>query len=348
MKQNYRPGLSSYDNLNYLHKNSNLTTSKWLNDYSVYTLSNDVAKTSFLSYLKNKYEIVMTSGNKYFKFMDNDDIANNLKCIDHVVFFNTNPKYVLFIHLKLKNNKKLFIYVVKNSSEIHIVNYSMDEDDTHEFIMEGEIVNNNTYLVSDLLVHNEKKNNDDMHVKKRKITEILEKIKNNGGPCIRLKDYVPMENVVSFVRDFLPNIDYKNTVNGLVFRPVSGLKNKNIIMILNKPFHNLKLTKQQQVNVITNTKLNIKKEILQCCFYGLKTSKGPDVIDLYLTNKRDELIKYGIAYVPNIKNSIMVQEIFSNKNQCLLDCLFDDELNAFIIKEESKLLKASLVENITI
>ncbi len=44
----------------------------------------------------------------------------------------------------------------------------------------------------------------------------------------------------------------------------------------------------------------------------------------------------------------MVQDIFSNKNQCLLDCLFDDELNAFIIKEESKLLKASLVENITI
>ncbi len=43
---------------------------------------------------------------------------------------------------------------------------------------------------------------------------------------MRLKDYVPMENVVSFVRDFLPSIDYKNTVNGLVFRPVSGLKIK--------------------------------------------------------------------------------------------------------------------------
>ena len=348
MKQNYRPGLS-YDNLDFLHKKSNLTTSKWLNDYSVYTLSNDVAKTSFLSYLKNKYEIVMTSGNKYFKFMDNDDITNNLKCIDHVVFFNTNPKYVLFIQLKVKNNKKLFIYVVKNSSEVHIVNYSMDEeDDIQEFILEGEIVNDSTYLVSDLLVYNEKKNNDDMHVKKSKIIEILQKIKNNGGPCIRLKDYVPMENVVSFVRDFLPNIDYKNTVNGLVFRPVSGLKNKNIIMILNKPFHNLKLTKQQQINVVSNTKLNIKKDVLECCFYGLKTSKGPDVIDLYLTNKRDELIKYGIAYVPNVKNSLMVQDIFSNKNQCLLDCLFDDELNAFIIKEESKLLKASLVENITI
>ncbi len=75
-------------------------------------------------------------------------------------------------------------------------------------------------------------------------------------------------------------------------------------MILNKPFHNLKLTKQQQVNVVSNTKLNIKKDVLECCFYGLKTSKGPDVIDLYLTNKRDELIKYGIAYVPNVKKTV--------------------------------------------
>ncbi len=51
----------------------------------------------------------MTSGNKYFKFMDNDDITNNLKCIDHVVFFNTNPKYVLFIHLKIKIIKNIYL-----------------------------------------------------------------------------------------------------------------------------------------------------------------------------------------------------------------------------------------------
>lgn len=330
------------------NKKSNLTTLKWLNNYSVYTLTNDIAKSSFLSYLKNKYDIVMTSGNKYFKFMDNDDVANNLKCIEHVVFFNTNPKYVLLMCIKAKNNKNIFIYVVKNSNEFHVVNYSMMQDDIQEFVLEGEIVNDSTYLVSDLLVYNEKKNNDDMHVKKSKINEILQSIKNNGGPCLRLKDYIPMENTVSFVRDFLPNIDYKNTVNGLVFRPVSGLKNKNIIMILNKPFHNLKLTKQQQVNVVSNTKLNIKKDITKCCFYGLKTSKGPDIIDLYVTNKRDELIKYGIAYVPNVKNSLMVQDIFSCKNQCLLDCEFNEELDAFIIKGESKLLKASLVENITI
>ncbi len=76
------------------------------------------------------------------------------------------------------------------------------QDDIQEFILEGEIVNDSTYLVSDLLVYNEKKNNDDMHVKKSKIIEILQSIKNNGGPCLRLKDYVPMENTVSLCVTF--------------------------------------------------------------------------------------------------------------------------------------------------
>ncbi len=59
----------------------------------------------------------MTSGNKYFKFMDNDDVANNLKCIEHVVFFNTNQN-TCFLYIKAKNNKNIFIYVVKIHNEV--------------------------------------------------------------------------------------------------------------------------------------------------------------------------------------------------------------------------------------
>ena len=77
---------------------------------SVYTLKNNNAKNDFLNFLKQKYDIVMSSGNKYFKFLDSEDITTSLKTIDHVVFFNTNPKYVLLMRTKIKN-VNVYIYV---------------------------------------------------------------------------------------------------------------------------------------------------------------------------------------------------------------------------------------------
>ena len=319
----------------------NTTSCKWLN-WNACEIND---KSSFLSYLKDKYDIVMNSGNKYFKFMDNDEIGNNLKSIDHVVFFNTNPKYILLMHTKVKN-KSVFVFIVKNTCSFFIVNYSGNFNEK-EFILEGEVVNNSVYLVSDLLVYDNAKNSDDMNVKKLKIDKIISSINSSNGPELRVKEHVPMNQCVSFVRDYLHRVDYKNIVNGLVFRPVSGLKNKNIILILNKPFHNLKLTKNLSSPVASTVKLNFKKDTKEVIFCGVKTSRGPDIIDLYLRNKRDELIKCGIACVPNLKNSLLVQDIFSNKNQCILECNYSNKFDSFVIVKESNLLKASFIENVT-
>ena len=99
---------------------------------SVYALTDNSAKNGFLNYLKQKYDIVMSSGNKYFKFLDSEDITTALKTIDHVVFFNTNPKYVLLMRTTIKN-VKVYVYVFKATSEIFVVNYkdkyAVDEDD---------------------------------------------------------------------------------------------------------------------------------------------------------------------------------------------------------------------------
>jgi hypothetical protein len=323
----------------FLKKNINNT--KWL-DYNVYQIND---KDSFLLYLKDKYNIVMNSGNKYFKFMDNDEIGNNLKSIDHVVFFNTNPKYILLIHTKVKN-KSVFIFIVKNNCSCFIVNYSSNYCE-NEFILEGEVFENN-YLVSDLLVYDGVKNSDDIHVKRMKIDKLISSINCSNGPELRVKEYIPMNQCVSFVRDYLPRIDYKNIVNGLVFRPVSGLKNKNIILILNKPFHNLKLTKTNNNHAVSSMKINFKKDSKNIIFCGVKTSRGPDIIDLYLRNKRDELIKCGIACVPNLKNSLLVQDIFSKQNQRMIECDYCENFDSFIINKESSSLKASFIENVSI
>ena len=318
--------------------------------YSVYALTDNSAKNGFLNYLKQKYDIVMSSGNKYFKFLDSEDITTALKTIDHVVFFNTNPKYVLLMRTTIKN-VKVYVYVFKATSEIFVVNYkdkyAVDEDD---FILEGEIVNENVYLVSDILVYNSTKNNEDITIKKSKIEKIIESIDMSNGPIIRIKEYVSMCHSVSFVRDMLPKIEYKDMVNGLVFRPVSGSRNKNIILILNKPFHNIKLVRPSQSVPagIQKNKILFKDSIKNVVCYGVKTSRAPDVIDLYFTNRRDELIKYGIAFVPTLEHSIRVQKIFENKNQCLLDCELCSEQKKLIIIKESSVSKASLMENVSL
>lgn len=316
---------------------------------SVYALTNVEAKNNFLIFLKQKYEIVMSSGNKYFKFLDTDDITTALKTIEHVVFFNTNPRYVLLMRTKVKN-VNVYIYVFKSTSEVFVVNYkdnNTKEDD--DFVLEGEIINNDTYLVSDLLVYDGMKNNEDVTVKKSKMEKLIDSIDTNKGPSIKLKEFVSMCHCVSFVRDMLPKIEYKNIVNGLVFRPVSGARNKNIILILNKPFHNIKLVKSSSSAPATlqKNKIIFKENIKNVTCYAMKTSRGPDVIDLYFTNKRDELIKHGIAFVPSLKNSIEVQKIFENKNQTLVSCIISEE-NKVIIDKESEELKASLIENISV
>ena len=317
---------------------------------SVYALKNNGAKNDFLNFLKQKYDIVMSSGNKYFKFLDSEDITTSLKTIDHVVFFNTNPKYVLLMRTKIKN-VNVYIYVFKSTSEIYIVNYK-DKDTLNEkdFILEGEIVNDTNYLVSDLLVYNNLKNSEDITIKKTKIEKIIESIDHSKGPSLKIKEYVSMSHSVSFIRDMLPKIEYKELVNGLVFRPVSGSRNKNIILILNKPFHNLKLIRPSLTTptAIQKNKISFKECIKDVICYGMKTSRGPDVIDLYFTNKRDELIKYGIAYVPTLKHSIKVQKIFENRNQCLVQCNIPIEQNKLIISSEAQETKASLIENISV
>ena len=317
---------------------------------SVYALKNNGAKNDFMNFLKQKYDIVMSSGNKYFKFLDSEDITTSLKTIDHVVFFNTNPKYVLLMRTKIKN-VNVYIYVFKSTSEVYIVNYK-DKDTVNEkdFILEGEIVNDTNYLVSDLLVYNNLKNNDDITLKKTKIEKIIETIDASNGPSLKIKEYVSMCHSVSFVRDMLPKIEYKELVNGLVFRPVSGTRNKNIILILNKPFHNLKLVRPSLSSpaAIQKNKISFKEHIKEVVCYGMKTSRGPDVIDLYFTNKRDELIKHGIAYVPSLKHSIKVQKIFENKNQCLIRCDVLIHQNKLIISNEAQETKASLIENISV
>lgn len=317
---------------------------------SVYVLKNIGAKNDFLNFLKQKYDIVMSSGNKYFKFLDSEDITTSLKTIDHVVFFNTNPKYVLLMRTKIKN-VNVYIYVFKSTSEVYVVNYkdncTVNEED---YILEGEIINDATYLISDLLVYNNLKNNEDITIKKSKIEKIIESIDTRNGPGLKIKEYVSMCHSVSFVRDMLPKIEYKELVNGLVFRPVSGTRNKNIILILNKPFHNLKLVRPSlsAPAALQKNKINFKEHIKEVVCYGMKTSRGPDVIDLYFTNKRDELIKHGIAYVPTLKHSIEVQKIFENKNQCLVCCDVMLEQNKLIISSETQQTKASLIENISV
>lgn len=317
---------------------------------SVYALKNNGAKNDFLNFLKQKYDIVMSSGNKYFKFLDSEDITTSLKTIDHVVFFNTNPKYVLLMRTKIKN-VNVYIYVFKSTAEVYVVNYkSIDTAYEGDFILEGEIINDTNYLISDVLVYDNLKNNDDITIKKSKIEKIIETIDTGNGPSLKIKEYVSMCHCVSFVRDMLPKIDYKELVNGLVFRPVSGTRNKNIILILNKPFHNLKLVRPSlsAPAVIQKNKISFKESIKDVVCYGMKTSRGPDVIDLYFTNKRDELIKHGIAYVPTLKHSIEVQKIFENKNQALVCCDVILEQNKLVISSETQETKASLIENISV
>jgi hypothetical protein len=297
------------------------------NKIPVYKLTNNDAKKSLLEYLKTKYDIQMNSGNKYFKFMDQDDVTT-LKTSEHLVYFNTNPKYFLLFCSIIKEST-VYLLINKPTEDVYLLSYKSKKSYNGDCILEGEIINNSCYLVSDIIIYKGEKCNDSMKDKLKLLKDITNNIDENSSLKLQIKEFVPLCNTVSFIRDYLPSLSYKNIVNGLVFRPNNGAKNKNIIMILNKPFHNLKLFKNSnEIKTATST-IKIKEGINKIIFNAFLSPKGPDIIELFLKDKED-LVKYGIAFVPTIKNSLMLQNIFKEKNNCNLLFTYSEKYKNFV------------------
>jgi hypothetical protein len=219
-----------------------------------------------------------------------------------------NVKYNLLIMKNLKfwkeQNNMQDIKIYKFDTNNSYIDYSTIS------IFDGKMINNSnksSFIIND--IYNKTMENLTLPEKLEQVNNILNKIKindNHNFDCkvCRLYNFSELPDLVF---NKLKTTELK--INGLMFLP--EYTGKYYIYTNDTEFDELKNNSNNNVT-ITIKKTNTNSEIE---FYMKKTNV-PDVYELY-DNDETNLVKEGIAHIPNMKTSHYFRNIFQNKNRCM-------------------------------
>ena len=232
-----------------------------------------------------------------------------------------NVKYNLLIMKNLKfwkeQNNMQDIKIYKFDTNNSYIDYSTIS------IFDGKMINNSnksSFIIND--IYNKTMENLTLPEKLELVNDILNKIKindNHNFDCkvCRLYNFSELPDLVF---NKLKTTELK--INGLMFLP--EYTGKYYIYTNDTEFDELKNNSNNNVT-ITIKKTNTNSEIE---FYMKKTNV-PDVYELY-DNDETNLVKEGIAHIPNMKTSHYFRNIFQNKNMIKINCIKSDKFNKWI------------------
>jgi hypothetical protein len=232
-----------------------------------------------------------------------------------------NVKYNLLIMKNLKfwkeQNNMQDIKIYKFDTNNSNIDYSTIS------IFDGKMINNSnksSFIIND--IYNKTMENLTLPEKLEQVNDILNKIKvndNHNFDCkvCRLYNFSELPDLVF---NKLKTTELK--INGLMFLP--EYTGKYYIYTNDTEFDELKNNSNNNVT-ITIKKTNTNSEIE---FYMKKTNV-PDVYELY-DNDETNLVKEGIAHIPNMKTSHYFRNIFQNKNMIKINCIKSDKFNKWI------------------
>lgn len=239
-----------------------------------------------------------------------------------LVFMVINSvKYNLLIMKNLKfwkeQNNMQDIKIYKFDTNNSYIDYSTIS------IFDGKMINNSnksSFIIND--IYNKTMENLTLPEKLEQVNDILNKIKvndNHNFDCkvCRLYNFSELPDLVF---NKLKTTELK--INGLMFLP--EYTGKYYIYTNDTEFDELKNNSNNNVT-ITIKKTNTNSEIE---FYMKKTNV-PDVYELY-DNDETNLVKEGIAHIPNMKTSHYFRNIFQNKNMIKINCIKSDKFNKWI------------------
>jgi len=163
-------------------------------------------------------------------------------------------------------------------------------------------------------------NNLSLPEKLSKIDQILGNIKINSYhnfdcKVCRLYNYSELPDLIF---NKIKTTELK--INGLMFLP--EYTGKYYIYTNDTEFEELKNN--------TNVSITIKKTNNSSLVeFFMKKTNIPDVYELYESNENN-LIKEGIAHIPDMKTSHYFRTIFRNKNMIKINCIKSDRFNKWI------------------
>lgn len=269
-----------------------------------------------------------------YQILNNKSYLDEIKSSKHYITPHFQGYNYLLIFMVI-NNVKYNLLIMKNlkfwQEQNNIQDIKIYKFDTNNSyidyntisIFDGKMINNSnksSFIIND--IYNKTMENLTLPEKLDQVNDILNKIKindNHNFDCkvCRLYNFSELPDLIF---NKLKTTELK--INGLMFLP--EYTGKYYIYTNDNEFDELKNNSNNNVT-ITIKKTNTNSEIE---FYMKKTNV-PDVYELY-DNDETNIVKEGIAHIPNMKTSHYFRNIFQNKNMIKINCIKSDKFNKWI------------------
>lgn len=269
-----------------------------------------------------------------YQILNNKSYLDEIKSSKHYITPHFQGYNYLLIFMII-NNVKYNLLIMKNlkfwKEQNNIQDIKIYKFDTNNSyidyntisIFDGKMINNSnksSFIIND--IYNNTMENLTLPEKLDQVNDILNKIKindNHNFDCkvCRLYNFSELPDLIF---NKLKTTELK--INGLMFLP--EYTGKYYIYTNDTEFDELKNNSNNNVT-ITIKKTNTNSEIE---FYMKKTNV-PDVYELY-DNDETNIVKEGIAHIPNMKTSHYFRNIFQNKNMIKINCIKSDKFNKWI------------------
>ena len=319
-------------------------------DKTAFNIKSDRVKKKILQNINDISNIKIIQ--KHFDVL-NKNHFKKLNEIPHLVSLKTNGNpYLLF--LTKYNFTNLSIFIDKKIQPGYflprmIITYLQFDDELYNnTLFEGEMIkdknNNWIFIMNDIYIYKNKlliKNNILNRI------ELINNILNNNFDdssdicTFLIKKYFKYEDLKYVIDEFSKKLNY--TSRGIYFTPlyfkfktilynfdnslintVKKVKyqNNNEFMLMNKSKNKKININQNNPNIINNIPSRVKIDVQSSninqekeMVYYIEKTDMPDVFNLYKYNENmNSYEKIDIAYIPNIKVSKFMREIFKNEN----------------------------------
>jgi hypothetical protein len=264
------------------------------------------------------YQLIDTNTIKYVRVTNKSDLAyikqNNYYVTpqfygkESLMFFckiNDTFYNVLIFKQDLRKNildinyNYLHIYKIKINVPKHLYKGTL---------FDGILFNKNNithFVINDLLVHNGKVTDDTISNKQNITNTLINSFQKNKFFNITINKFFTITQIKELYYDKIKQSAYD--INGLVF--IDPAKNNTVFNLYNNDVHSQSITGV----------FNMKKYLLTDV-YILECYDNDD-------NEDNQLKKWGVARIPNLKQSLYYQQIFKNNDNITVKCIYNLRFN---------------------
>lgn len=311
--------------------------SKVINKVSNATLT-FLDRTLYNKVLNKVYEYIDFQKIRY-QIINNTVYLNDIKSSKHFVTPHFQGYNFLLLFIKIDNIKynllvfKNLKYKKDQNNDENIKIYKFDttniDDSLYECsIFDGKIIasseTKSSFIINDMyMLRGISTQNIPLENKLEQVDEVLNRFIpvescNLDFKVSRLYSFSEIPELV-FNKIKLTNLK----INGLMFLP--EITGKYYIYTNETEFDEIKNKSSDDITIIKKSSIASQVE-----FYMKKTLL-PDVYELYEDiNNTSNLLKEGIAHIPNIKTSHFFRNIFKDKNMVKVSCIRSEKFNKWV------------------